>query len=262
VYLASGYGRAKSQPYFDQLYQYALGGMNIGGGAHVSASGESRVIRSALDTSIAYSDQPVVFDVGANQGLYALAVLEMLGARGMIHCFEPSKETFKQLQNQVSARQNVVLHNFGLSDRAEKLTLYSNVAGSGLASVYHRRLDHFNVNMDLQEQITLQVLDDFCLENGIHRIDLLKLDVEGHELAVLRGAQKMIESHAIRLIQFEFGGCNIDSRTFFQDFFYLLNPFYTLHRIVKDGWVAIPEYQERQELFITTNFLAISRRIS
>ena len=51
-------------------------------------------------------------------------------------------------------------------------------------------------------------------------IDIMKLDVEGHELDVLEGSRKTINS--IKLIQFEFGGCNIDSKTFFQDFYYFL----------------------------------------
>ena len=50
-------------------------------------------------------------------------------------------------------------------------------------------------------------------------IDLLKLDVEGNELLALKGLSDSIEY--IKIIQFEFGGSNIDSRTYFQDFYYL-----------------------------------------
>ena len=90
---------------------------------------------------------------------------------------------------------------------------------------------------------------------------MLKLDVEGHELKVLNGAHSLINSNSIDFIQFEFGGCNIDSRTYFQDFFYLLNPYYEIYRLVKDGIVLIEHYEERHEVFVTTNYLAISRKI-
>jgi len=82
------------------------------------------------------------------------------------------------------------------------------------------------------------------------------MDVEGNELKVLDGALNMLASKRIRFIQFEFGGCNIDSRTFFQDFYYLLNKDFQLYRIVQDGLFPINHYKECYELFMTTNFLA------
>ena len=71
----------------------------------------------------------------------------------------------------------------------------------------------------------------------------------------------MVDAAAIDYIQFEFGGCNIDSRTYFQDFFYALDPKYQLHRMVRNGLVPIKRYRETQEIFMTTNFLAISREL-
>ena len=139
--------------------------------------------------------------------------------------------------------------------------MFSNEDGSGLASIYHRRLDHFGISMKHIEEIQLRTLDNFCGEMGIHHIDLLKLDVEGYELKVLMGAQHLINSNSIDFIQFEFGGCNIDSRTYFQDFFYLLNPHYKIYRILKDGLAFINNYKETCEIFITTNYLAISREL-
>ena len=81
------------------------------------------------------------------------------------------------------------------------------------------------------------------------------MDVEGHELKILNGAKGMIDSNSIDYIQFEFGGCNIDSRTYFQDFWYLLNDKYKFNRILKDGLFEINSYKEIYECFITTNFL-------
>lgn len=104
-------------------------------------------------------------------------------------------------------------------------------------------------------------LEAFCRAQGLQTIDLLKLDVEGNELAAMRGGRALIGTGAIKVIQFEFGGCNIDSRSFLQDSFYLLSPHYVLHRIVKDGWVPLPKYSERYEVFLTTNLLAVSRML-
>ena len=69
----------------------------------------------------------------------------------------------------------------------------------------------------------------------------------------------MIEEQRIRLIQFEFGGTSIDSRTYFRDFWQLLSPNYTLYRIVGNGLRRIDAYSEFLEIFVTVNFLAERR---
>jgi hypothetical protein len=106
--------------------------------------------------------------------------------------------------------------------------------------------------------VNVRRLDLFCVEQDIPRIDFLKLDVEGLELDVLRGAGHMLGS-AIDSIQFEFGGTDIDSRVFLRDFFYLLAPAYDIFRIVHNGVVALPRYKEQFEIFMYANYLAVRR---
>ena len=110
--------------------------------------------------------------------------------------------------------------------------------------------------MHAQEEIKIKTIDSYCDEHAIKTINLLKLDIEGHELDALKGAKRMLSSGAIDFIQFEFGGCNIDSRTYFQDFYYLLKDDFRFFRILKDGLFPIKSYKEEYEVFITTNFLA------
>ncbi len=112
-----------------------------------------------------------------------------------------------------------------------------------------------------QETIRLKTLDGFCDERNIDRIALLKLDVEGHELKVLEGAHRLIQSNAIDFIQFEFGGTNVDSKTFLHDFTDLLCPQYRLYRILKDGLISIEPYRERNEIFLYSNYLAIAKNL-
>ena len=107
------------------------------------------------------------------------------------------------------------------------------------------------------ETISLDTLDNYCRNNQIGHIDLLKLDVEGHELAVLRGAKKILEDAGIDLLQFEFGGCNIDSRTYFRDFYTLLSPKFRICRVLTNGLWPIEAYSESLETFTTTNYLAV-----
>ena len=71
--------------------------------------------------------------------------------------------------------------------------------------------------MEFEEEIYLKRLDNYWKDKS-KIIDYIKIDVEGHELDALEGFGDLIKK--VRLIQFEFGGCNIDTRTYFQDFWY------------------------------------------
>ncbi|WP_414585492.1 FkbM family methyltransferase [Scytonema sp. PCC 10023] len=245
------------QPLFRGLYRLSLWSMNIGLGGGVEDSGEKYIL-TKFAKSIDSKNIPVVFDVGANKGQFAQTASKILGTRVKMHCFEPSLITFPSLEKNLDGYSNIQLHNFGLGEFSEEVTLYADDELSGCASLYYRK--SFGL-IKVTETVKLKALDDFCLENGIQHIHYLKLDVEGHELSVIKGAKNMLSAGRIDLIQFEFGGCNIDSRTYFRDFFDLLNPLYSIYRLLRNGLAPIKEYHETLEVFTTTNFIAISRTL-
>ena len=90
--------------------------------------------------------------------------------------------------------------------------------------------------------------------------DFLKMDLEGHELFALRGAGDYLAPGKIAALAFEFGSANVNSRTFFRDFWELLTPLgYTLYRMVPGGrTLKISHYDETLEFFRgATNYLAV-----
>jgi FkbM family methyltransferase len=248
-------GKKQYQPFFEDVLISVLRCMNIGSpSVLVDTSGEKGVLKYIK--KIFGNNDITIFDVGANNGDYVDLLVNVFESKAEIHSFEPSKKTFKKLLERHGNKEKVFFNNFGFGKEEASVILYSNSSVSGLSSVFKRKLEHLSLDFDEKEYISLRTVDSFCSEKGINHISLLKIDVEGSEMMVLEGSKKMIDSNSIDFIQFEFGGCNIDSKTFFQNFFYFLNDKYRIYRIVTDGLAPIEEYKEIYEVFICANFLA------
>jgi len=240
------------QALYDRLHRSALAGMGFGL-AEVAESGEQTLLRSLAVTQ----DATTVFDVGANVGSWTLAALRAWpGAE--VHAFEPSASTHRDLAAVCEGR-SVRCIPMALSDRAGKGVLHQVPGLSGLSSLHMRDLIEHGFEMSHAEPISLTTLDDYCAGAEIQHIDILKIDVEGHDLAVLHGSRRMLKAGAIGMIQFEFGGANLDSRTYLRDFVRLLEGDFDLYRVVVDGLVPLV-YRERKEIFVTSNYLAIRRQ--
>ena len=120
-----------------------------------------------------------------------------------------------------------------------------------------RDLANFGLSVESAGVVPVRTLDDVCEERAIAQIDLLKLDTEGHELSVLAGASRLLETHGITALQFEFGGASIDSRVFLRDIIAALGRDYEVFRIVRDGLEPV-HMDERAEIFTYANFVALS----
>ena len=254
-------GRAALQPLFQALHRLALIGMNYGMASwDVGDSGEKLVIRY-LAKHVGNDVQPVVFDVGANIGDFSSAMLSVFGERVRLYTFEPSGAAFAKMSQKLAGYKNVRLSNFGLGEHNETAVLHTDRPGSEYGSLYVRRIEHIGVTINTCEAIEIRRIDNFCQQEGIEHIDLLKLDVEGNEFNVLRGGESLLKRKAIDLIQFELGRASVDARVFFKDFFYLLRPSYRIYRVLQNNIVEIDNYREEYEIFLTTNYLAVSRDI-
>lgn len=198
--------------------------------------------------------KPVVLDIGANIGIYSEAILKV-APQTTIFAFEPSSVARKKLENRFIGNNSVRIIPFAIGRMISTETLWSDTAGSGLASLTKRKLDHFSIDFNQSESVEVTTLDSWANTTNVVP-NLIKIDVEGHELDVLKGGLKTLA--LAQVVQFEFGGCNIDTRTFFQDFWYLLTEAgFAIYRISVAGPIHIPRYSEREECFRTTNYLAV-----
>jgi FkbM family methyltransferase len=246
--------KKKWQHYFYLLHGFSASAMNYGQGSNFKNSGEieaMKYVKSKLKKA-----NPILFDVGANIGNYTLTLTEIFGTDVTIYSFEPSANTFKRLLENIKTRNNIHAHNIALSNSKGSAELFSTENNSEVASLINldRTIEKYGSNT--VETIQMDTLDNFCLTNSISTIDFLKIDVEGFELTMLQGAANMLNERKIAFIQFEFGVPNIDSRTYFKDFWKLLSTNYTIYRIVQDGLFKIEEYTPSLEIFMTSNFIA------
>jgi FkbM family methyltransferase len=220
-----------------------------------TSNGELRLMTQTL------GDSRIVFDVGANIGEWAALALE-INPSLELHCFEPSKATYRLLLAK-KFPAHVVCNNYGLGARQEEGTLYVFEDGSGLNSLYERHglEDGFGLSPQKRtETIYLDTLDHYCQEHDIYEIDFIKVDVEGHELEVLRGASQMLKEGRIKIIQFEYGGCNIDSRLLLKDIFEFVSPQkYCFYKVHPKELRQIERYDQRLENFQYSNWAIIRR---
>lgn len=130
-----------------------------------------------------------VIDVGANIGLYAKAFSECVGPQGRVHALEPVPETFGYLSHNVKkfGLQNVSVYNIAATDVSGDSRMSIPRMEAGFTNIYEARLDQ-------QGDIPVQVrrLDDMF--SGSKPV-LIKIDVEGHEAEVLRGAEALLRKY-------------------------------------------------------------------
>jgi FkbM family methyltransferase len=132
----------------------------------------------------------VIFDVGANRGDTAIAFRRNYPS-ATIYCFEPNPDLSKIL---FGLGTGVEVHTIAMSSKAGKAGFDRSKGTSDL----------FSLTGDVSAEIVkLDTVDNFCLTKSISHIDFLKIDTEGHDLEVLRGAIRMLSDARIDVVQAE-----------------------------------------------------------
>jgi FkbM family methyltransferase len=173
-------------------------------------------------------------------------LLQVTNYRAEVYAFEPSKCDYEKLVNDLVGRAHVF--NLALGASEGELKLFSPKDTRGLNSFHRGGLGFTEI-----ETAKITTIDQFYESKQIKSIHLLKLDVEGHVLACLQGAQAMLPH--IKNIQFEMSVVSRDAQVYLRDLFELLSD-YRIHRILKDGFWEIKSPDKFSKLLFTTNYLA------
>ncbi|MBB3188404.1 FkbM family methyltransferase [Microbacter margulisiae] len=147
------------------------------------------------------------YDIGANIGLYTLYAANIVGIQGTVYAFEPAPSTFSRLEKniQLNSYSNVILENIGLSNSKEILPFHLSTNGYDAWNSFANLNELNNSNITNVHTITL---DEYDETNQIQHIDLMKIDVEGWELNVLKGASKLLASTEAPVLLVEFTETN------------------------------------------------------
>ncbi|MEZ4793191.1 MAG: FkbM family methyltransferase [Gelidibacter sp.] len=196
-----------------------------------------------------------IFDVGANIGQTAIHIRNNFPTAD-IWSFEPVKNTFNILTKNTSGL-NINCQQMALGSSMGEIMLATNEAErpSTMNSLLNNHFNSENAN----EHIKVLTLDSFCVSNSIEKIDLLKIDTEGFDLEVLKGASKFLTDQSIDFVEVEVGmnpentyHVNfVEVKQFLENFDYRLYGLYE----------QIHEWQTNKPILRRVNALYISKAI-
>ncbi|HLQ78763.1 MAG TPA: FkbM family methyltransferase, partial [Terriglobia bacterium] len=156
----------------------------------------------------------------------------------------------------------IAVNNVAVGESAGEVELYDYAGqpGSQHASLLKGVIDTIHGGTPCTTKVSIITIDEYCRVHRIEYIHFLKIDVEGFELSVLRGARGMIADGKVEAIQFEFNEMNIIGRTFLHDFMDFFGNAYGVYRILPHGLIALkPGDHWFNEQYIFQNLLAIKR---
>jgi FkbM family methyltransferase len=145
-------------------------------------------------------ERPVIFDVGANAG-QSVDRIRSYFAHPIIHAFEPSPDTFKQLQKATKAVPDLVLNNLALGRYNGTADLVENTE-SVMSSLLEFGPDSWG-SVKKKTPVAVSTLDEYCTGKMVESIDILKLDTQGFELEVLNGGENLFSQGRVSVVFME-----------------------------------------------------------
>lgn len=204
----------------------------------------------------------VVFDVGANRGDWTANLLTLLNCRTSacsrvsIVAFEPEPTAARHLHARFEGT-SVKVEQLCLSSRPGTVAFYLVGPCQGRNSLYQ-------ADKDLVQRIEVQTdtVDAYCAGHGIGRVDLTKVDTEGHDYEVMLGAKALLEAGRVSVLQFEYNYRWVFARRFLKDVFDLVTESaYIIGKLQRDHVVILHEWHFELERFFEGNYVLIHERM-
>lgn len=205
-----------------------------------------------------HNDHPLIFDVGANEG-QSIKEYRSKFPTCTIHSFEPSPTTFEKLKKYAIGFKDVHLRNCALGSSSGQMTFFENTE-TYMSSLLP--LGKYGYGTIKQETLVkVETIDQFCQEKNIGRIDLLKVDTQGFELEVLKGAEHSFGTNKIGLVYLEVNFDEIykNSPSFAELYRFLESRDFLLVSFYKFSYHLKYDYQNENEFALSTNILFVHK---
>lgn len=228
-------------------------------GGDIHADGEAAV-QACVIAGTPAADPLHIFDIGANVGDWSVALFDQIGAQSgrpvHLHAFEPVGGTRIRLEEALARyaeRFDIHIHATAISDRKGVANMHIVEDGAGQNSMHDLDLGtHRTIEI---ETVTLSETFDRL---GVERAQLVKVDAEGHDLAIIRGALDLLASERIDVLQFEYNHAWVYSRSFLKDIFDLTDALpYKVARVGSERLDAFDHWHPELERFFNANYLLI-----
>ena len=241
------------------LLDCATHGLGVGNWEDENWSGEANFLKKLLIKYVR-TDTPVFIDIGANVGDYSLWLRRQY-PNSKILAFEPNPKTFAKLRQAIRDDKTILIDK-GLGATEGILPFFDRrdcEGSSGHGSLYEEVITGIHKADAVRVDVRITTFDRVLQERSINRVSLLKIDTEGHELEVLRGAEKSLRKGLIDVIQLEFNETNIVSKVFFRDLMEFL-PEYVPYRLLPKGVLKLKYSPSSTELFLYQNLVFVHER--
>lgn len=247
---------------FNQLaleFAYRLNGFGVW---YRDGSGLPSAEEAAVFRTLTLHPPRMVFDVGANVGNFARLV-RRAQPDCTILCFEPQPRTAETLAAKAQDL-GITVERIALSSSPGSAKFYdkAGVQGSSVASLNKDSVLNFADDV-VEFEVPVSTVDEYCRQNNVEQIDLLKIDTEGYDYHVLKGASEMITSNCVKIITFELIPACIETHVFFKDIFSILADFQVFRILPGGKTYKIPSYTYKyNEIFVPSSYIALHRTLA
>lgn len=233
---------------------------------NMTKNGESMILERYA--RLAGNSHPIILDVGSNRGDWAKETIKYLSA-SRIYCFEIIPGVRTLLSESLGRYPNIEIVDYGLSDHNGDVVVQWNATNDETSAICPRNPDSLDdewANMSMYKPINCKVQtgDQAMSMLKLGRIDIIKIDVEGHEVEVLKGFENLLSSPTKKpkLIQLEYGTTYLPPKHTLSEVYELLEKNgYVIGRLYTNG-VDFKSYNVKDDNFRMGNYIAINENES
>jgi len=217
-----------------------------------ATNGEYWLIEKLLGESA--GNTAILIDIGANRGdwtAHARGILDSLGKHGLAYAFEPTQSTYTFLTNRFKVDDSVKLNKIALSEHTGEAEFFVNGELAGTNSLY-------DTQGTVAETVQTQRFDDFWVSAGLKTVLFVKSDTEGHDMSVLRGAEKSLRAGSIEVWQFEYNHRWVFNHSVLKDVFdFIEDKPYSLGKLYGNGIEIYEKWHPEIERFFEANYVLV-----